>query len=107
MCGIVQSGFSAETFWPESGEHFCFSSNIVIVNGDSAYNRRHKQGRFKGMLIPFWSLVDFMPQPDTKVESMGPKTIPGVFIGYHLNPGGSGTGTTLLQITNHSKGIAM
>jgi hypothetical protein len=59
-----------------------------MIDGDSCYNRRHKQGHFKGQQIPFGALVDFMPQPDTKVESIGSKTFPGVFIGYHIHPGG-------------------
>ena len=33
-----------------------------------------------------------MPQNDTKVESMGAKTIPGVFIGYHIHAGGLWSG---------------
>ena len=41
-------------------------------------------------------LVDFMPQPDTRVESMGAKTIPGVFLGYHIHPGGLWSGDYLV-----------
>ncbi len=37
-----------------------------------------------------------MPQPDTKVESMGSKTIPGVFIGYHVHAGGLWSGDYLV-----------
>ena len=37
-----------------------------------------------------------MPQPDTKVESMGAKTIPGVFLGYHIHPGGLWSGDYLV-----------
>jgi hypothetical protein len=91
-CGIVQSGLNAATFWPEAGQHFCFSANIAIVEGDSAYNQRHKAGRFKGQSFPFGALVDFMPQNDTRVESMGAKTIPGVFLGYHVHAGGLWSG---------------
>jgi hypothetical protein len=87
-CAIVQSGFNPATFWPPASEHYCFSVNIALIDGDSCYNRRHKQGHFKGQQIPFGALCDFMPQPDTKVESIGPKTLPGVFIGYHIHPGG-------------------
>ena len=39
-CVIVQSGFNPPTFWPEAGEHYCFSTNIAIIDGDSSYNRR-------------------------------------------------------------------
>ncbi len=45
---------------------------------------------------PFGALVDFMSQPDVRVESMGPKTLPGVFIGYHVNPGGEWSGDYLV-----------
>ena len=75
---------------------FVFSNNIAIVDGDSCYNRRHRLGRFKGQQIPFGALVDFMPQNDVKVESMGPKTIPGVFIGYHVHAGGLWSGDYLV-----------
>ena len=37
-------------------------------------------------------MVDFMTQPDTTVVSMGAKTIPGVFIGCHVQPGGLWSG---------------
>ena len=73
-----------------------FSTNIAIINGDSSYNRRHKKGHFKGDSIPFGALVDFMPQPETRVDSMGAKTIPGVFVGYHIQPGGLWNGDYLV-----------
>ena len=37
-----------------------------------------------------------MPQPDTKVESMGSKTIRGIFIGYHVPAGGLWSGDYLV-----------
>ncbi len=95
-CAIVQSGLTPSTFWPSAGEHFCFANNIAIVNGDSAWSKLHKKGRFKGMQIPYGALVDFMPQPDVKVASMGPKTIPVIFIGYHVNPGWEWSGDYLV-----------
>ena len=95
-CGIVQSGLSPATFWPLSVEHFCFACNIALVDGDSAYNKRHKTGHFKGFQFPFGALVDFMPQPDTRVESIGAKTIQGVFVGYHIHPGGLWSGDYLV-----------
>ena len=91
-CGIVQSGLNAATCWPEARQHFCSSANIAITDGDSAYNRRHKAGQFKGQSFPFGALVDFMPQNDTWVESMGAKTIAGVFLGYHVHAGGFRSG---------------
>ena len=75
---------------------FFFPTDIAIANGDSCYNRRHHAGRFRGQRIPFGAYVDFMPQNDTKVESMGAKTIPGVFIGYHIHAGGLWSGDYLV-----------
>ena len=95
-CGIVQSGFNPQSFWPEAGQHYCFSTNIAIFDGDSTHNRRHRLGHFKGQYVPFGAYVDFMPQPETRVESMGAKTIPGVFIGYHVHPGGLWSGDYLI-----------
>ena len=66
------------------------------MDGDSSYNRRHKQGHFKGDSIPSGALVDFMPQPDYKVLSIRAKTIPGVFIGYHIHAGGLWSGDYLV-----------
>ena len=37
-----------------------------------------------------------MPQPDVRVESMGAKTLQGVFIGYHIHPGGVWSGDYLV-----------
>ncbi len=36
-----------------------------------------------------------MPLPDMKLESMGNKTTPGVFVGYHVGPGGRWSGDYL------------
>ena len=40
--GNVQSGYNP-TWWPEAGEHFCFSKTIAIVDDDSSYDRRPPQ----------------------------------------------------------------
>ena len=37
-----------------------------------------------------------MPQPDVRAESRRPKTLPCVFIGYHVNPGGEWGGDYLV-----------
>ena len=52
--GSVQSGFNPQTLWPEAGEHYCLSTNIAIIDGDSSYNRRHKQGHFQRRFYPLW-----------------------------------------------------
>ena len=80
-CGIVQSGAEPDSFWGAAGEHFCFSSNIALIDGDSAYNRRHKDGHFKGQQIPFGALVDFMPQPDTRLPPWEQRLYPASLSG--------------------------
>ncbi len=82
---MVQSGLHPN-WWPK-GTHFCTSKNIAMIDGDSCYNRRHGEGHFKGLCIPFGALVDSMPQNDIKIESFGSKTIQGIFRGYHIQPG--------------------
>ncbi len=65
------------------------------MDGDSSYNRRHGRGRFKGERIPFGAFVDFMPQPDTKLDAMGGRAMPGVFVGCHTHAGGIWSGDYL------------
>ena len=60
-----------------------------MVEGDSAWHKRHKQGHFKGEIIPFGALIDF--RPPKPILSMFPKfekrSLPGIFLGYHLMSG--------------------
>ena len=89
---IIQSGLSSK-WWPEASMQYTTSShNIQVVDGDSPLNRRLKEGHFKGQLIPFGMIVDFLPQPDTKREPFDSKTLTGVMIGYHFHPGGKWSG---------------
>ncbi len=91
---------------PKQANTFVFASNIAIVDGDSSYHRRHKTGHFKGERFPFGVRVEFMPQPDVRVESMVNKTIPVVFVGYHVGPGSIGAVTTSLLTSLPSDGTA-
>ena len=43
----------------------------------------------------FGAAVDFMPQPDTKLDAMGGRTMPGLFVGYHTHAGGIWSGDYL------------
>ena len=71
-------------------KHFCVSHNIEIVDGQSAYSKRHKHGQFKGKRIPFGARVDFLPPPtlQKQLPVFAPKAVPGVFLGWHMHPGG-------------------
>ena len=85
----LQAGLPG-AFWPYAMRHYCFSQNIDVVGGDSNWNRRHGLGQFDGPSIPFGCLVDFKPmKEDSKLLPKGsPGAVPGVFLGYKLNPGG-------------------
>ncbi len=86
---LLQAGLP-RGYWPYAMRSYCFAQNIDIVNGDSAWNKRHGQGQFDGRSIPFGCLVDFKPQPvvDKNMPKGMPDAVPGVFFGYKLNPGG-------------------
>ena len=70
---------------------FAFACNITVVDGDSAWNRRHKQGNFTGPLTPFGSRVYFRPTPVVKADQQHKfeaNAKPGIFLGYRVLNGG-------------------
>ena len=85
----------APVWWPYAIQHFCFASNIEVVDGDSAWNKRHKQGHFKGDLFPFGSKVYFHPTPPKakKQHKFEGKGKPGIFLRYFVKSGGHWTRT--------------
>ncbi len=86
---LLQAGLPG-AFWPYAMKAYCFAQNTEVIDGDSAWHKRHAQGHFDGPAIPFGCLVDFKPQKeDAKLIDKGdPDTVPGVFLGYKLLPGG-------------------
>ena len=82
----------AQVWWPYAIQHVCFASNIEVVDGDSAWNKRHKQGHFKGDLFPFGSKVYFHPTPPKakKQHKFEGKGKPGIFLRYFVKSGGIG-----------------
>jgi len=85
-------------FWPLAVKCFCFARNILNTSqGVSAWEGRHEKGIFSGLLVPFGSLVDFLPTPPIRREQakMAPNALPGIFLGYWQNPGGRGNGEYL------------
>ena len=85
----LQAGLPG-AFWPYAMRAYCHAQNIDIVDGDSSWNKRHDLGQWSGPSIPFGCLVDFKPQKDAaKLMPKGvPDTVPGIFLGYKLLPGG-------------------
>jgi len=53
---------------------------------------------FPGHVVPFGALVDYIPQPDaTKhMDPLDAKAIGGIFVGYHILPGGIFAGDYLV-----------
>jgi hypothetical protein len=85
----LQAGLPG-AFWPYAMRAYCHAQNIDIVDGDSAWNKRHDLGQWSGPSIPFGCLVDFKPQKDVakQMPKGVPDTVPGIFLGYKLLPGG-------------------
>ena len=58
---LEQSGFP-DDWWPMASQYYSMTQNFMITDGDSAYNRRHKKGHFKGELLTFDCAVGYMPE---------------------------------------------
>ena len=84
--------FNLEATRSGGQEDFRRSRNMAIINGDSRYNRRRGKGRSRGERYPFGVLVDIMPQSDMKRESIGSKTIQGIFFGNPVHARGLWSG---------------
>ena len=65
------------------------SMNIAVIDGCSAYNKRHGV-EFDGVSKPYGCLVDFRPPKVVlkKAAKFGATSTPGVFIGYTQHVGG-------------------
>ena len=95
---VMDMAGTGHRWWPLAMGHFVFSNNIIDRNGDSPWQKRHQKGAFNGLIVPFGSLVDFQPSPvQGKVTlKFGCKTIPGLFAGYYVLPGGQWRGDYLV-----------
>ena len=76
-------------YWPYASRCFCHHANIRMVEGDSAWNKRHEQGHFEGRIIPFGALIDFRPPKPilSNFSKFEKRSLPGIFLGYHLMSG--------------------
>ena len=96
-------------FWPWAIRYFCFAYNITrsvegkpsdeadeggLEIGSSPWTKRHGVA-FKGPLIPFGCLVDMKPSAarvGKQTAKFEAKTMPGIFLGYLVQPGGRWVG---------------
>ena len=93
---LAAAGFPP-CFWPYAVRAFCFYRNVTPgKDGRVAWISRHGS-EFKGKLLPFGSLVDFLPAPPIRKEKpkMATPAVPGVMLGYWQNPGGCWNGEYL------------
>ena len=100
---LENAGFKA-AWWPMAVRHWCFATNTAIENGESSWQLRHGKGHFSGLRLPFGCLVDFKPsavKPGKRGRQVphpkfAPVAEPGVFMGYHILPGGRWRGDYLV-----------
>ena len=66
-CLILQSGLSPK-FWDDAMKCFCFTRNVtdILSIGCTAYQARFGK-EFAGMLVPFGTLIEYMPLQESKV----------------------------------------
>eukprot|EP00971_Amphidinium_carterae_P039071 768017-Amphidinium_carterae.1 len=76
-CLLLQAGLDAR-WWPYASRCFCHMNNIQKKDGMSPWLRRFASVDFKGKLIPFGALLDFIQQPakESKQIKYAPKTVP-------------------------------
>jgi len=93
-CNLSQAG-QHKSWWKYAAPCYCFTKNTEGEN--CAYFQRHGV-ESNHLRIPYGSLVDFMAVPNPNLDP-GPfdrKTQPGIFVGYHQQPGGYFTGDYLV-----------
>jgi hypothetical protein len=77
-------------YWPYSVRAACMGMNIV-GGRRSPYFLRHGI-EFQGQFIPFGCIVDYLPtskDAERATPVFGPRAIPGIFLCYHENSGGT------------------
>jgi hypothetical protein len=84
----------APGWWPYAGKHFTCARNFTRQfqrNDDlTPYDSRHPTQKFVGVLAPFGCLIDFKPSPvrGKIVSKFSARAVPGIFLGWHMSPGG-------------------
>ena len=95
---LIHSGFH-KTWWPKAAvvyaDNHTFTPSVRWPTDpkESPYERRLKV-KFKGTMFALGQLVDFMttPFPCNTPAPFAERMIPGLFVGYHTQPGGKFNG---------------
>ena len=96
---LLQSGLN-ESWWADSMECYTYLRNVTDLSSDgkTPYERRFWQ-RFKGLTIPFGSLVEYHPitaKDKSRIHQFGKKVLPELFLGYALYAGRIWKGDVLI-----------
>ena len=96
---LLQSGLN-ESWWADSMECYTYLRNVtdLLSDGKRPYERRFGQP-FKGLIIPFGSLVEYHPitaKDQSRIHQFGKKVLPGLFLGYALHAGRIWKGDVLI-----------
>ena len=89
---LLQSGLD-ESWWADSLECYTYLRNIqdLLSDGKTPYERRFGKP-FKGLIIPFGSLVEYHPisaKDQSRIHQFGKKVLPGLFFGHASARGGN------------------
>ena len=94
----VKEGTSAVLLqsWADSMECYCNLRNMpdFSAEGKTHYERPFGEP-FKGPVIPFGAMVEYYPissRDQSRLQQLGKKVPPGIFLGYELIAGGGGGG---------------
>ena len=96
---LLQSGLDGN-WWADSMECCTYLLNIQDLLSDwkTPYERRFGEP-FKGLIIPFGSLVEYYPvtaNDQSRIHQFGKEVLPGLFLGYALYAGGIWKGDVLI-----------
>ena len=86
---LMAAGLPAQ-FWVYAVPYFCLCHNAQARNGEqSPWERRFGQP-FQNPLLPFGSVVRYLPPANTRLPmpKMGPRTRVGIYLGYVSHVGG-------------------
>ena len=86
---LVQAGLPCR-FWPMAGSHQAFAIAICDrSNGEMSPFEKRNGEVFDGWRLPFGSLVHYRPPRPVMqgLPKFAPRSVPGIFVGWHLEPG--------------------
>jgi len=103
----LRQGGGTKDWWKFAGPHSVFSKNTQGGQDSPYYKKFGVESNHER--FPWFSLVDYMPtpNPNTHPGPWEPRTKPGLFVGYHEQPGGRWSGITWSLILKYSRRIRM